>query len=308
MFPVSPGKMTKALIIDDVADNVDLMTFDLQDEGYEVISANEADAGIKLAEQEVPDIILLDVNMPGISGIEACRKIRGDEKIRDIPIILVTANHMDDDIEVGLDAGANDYVTKPYHYEVLAARIRTALRLKEAQDRLVELNNRLEEVATTDSLTGLYNRRHFLELVSVELARAWRHNLPLAICIMDVDKFKQINDINGHLIGDQVLIEIAQVCQSQCREVDIMGRFGGDEFVLCCPDSDAQGALMLTERCREMVNKLEIEGLSQETKASVSWGIASLEDSDKDIASILARADQALYKSKSMGRNKVSGV
>lgn len=304
--------MAKILVVDDVEDNRKLLEYDLQDDEHQVLLAGSGEEALQIADEEKPDLILLDQNMPAMSGNDVLRKLRDDQSLREIPVIMVTANDLDDEVIEALDLGANDYVTKPYSYSVLSARMRTSLRLKRSQDSLRRANKRLEIMATTDALTGLYNRRHFLELASKELAKAKRFERELIITMIDVDHFKKINDEHGHDVGDRVLVELGKRFKAAFRESDIIGRLGGEEFAVCMPDTDGQGAHKSVERARQAVCG-EVFVISRirpqdNLDVTISAGYSSYSGADKDVAAILRRADHALYKAKRDGRNRVIEV
>lgn len=300
--------MAKILVVDDIEDNRKLLELDLQDDDHEVLLAGSGEEALEIAVAQQPDLMLLDQNMPGMSGNQVLRKMRDDEQLKEIPVIVVTANDLDDEVIEALDLGANDYVTKPYSYPVLSARMRTSLRLKRSQDSLRRANKRLEIMATTDALTGLYNRRHFLELAGKELAKAKRFERSLTVAMIDIDHFKKINDEHGHDVGDRVLVEISKRFKAAFRETDIIGRLGGEEFGVCMSDTDHEGAFTSVERVRKAIcgEAFLISRFRPQENLDVtaSIGYSTYAETDKDVAAILRRADHALYKAKRDGRNR----
>jgi diguanylate cyclase (GGDEF)-like protein len=297
--------MSKILIVDDIKDNITLLTFDLEDDGHDIITAQNGEECLSVARQELPDLILLDIMMPVMNGKDALIKLKKDETLKDIPVIMVSANDADDEIISTIDIGAHDYVSKPFVYPILAARIRSALRLKYSQEALQEANQALEKLASYDSLTDAYNRRQFFNLAMHEFSKAQRANRHMAVIILDIDKFKAVNDTFGHAAGDQALISITNLSKEICRDSDIFSRFGGEEFVVCCPDSDLIGAVGLAERLREAVQNNVIKFNDQEIQFTVSMGVTMMQPDDKDIDCMLQRADAYLYQAKGGGRNKV---
>lgn len=291
--------MSKILIVDDIPANLQILNVHLTDEDYEVIecqSGQQALDELKINPEAI-DLILLDVMMPGMSGLEVLAEIKRNPQTENIPIILVTANADDQNVAEGLDMGAFDYIIKPYSLVVLLARVRAALREKERQDLL-------EKWATTDPLTGLMNRRHFFELADRELEQTRRSNRPLSFIMLDIDHFKKVNDEHGHLVGDAAIIQIAELLKQELRKVDFCGRYGGEEFVLCLPDTPLQGALELGERIRQEVEKLEIDTKDDNLlHITASLGVAENQQ-DPNVEAILKRADQALYEAKAAGRNQ----
>ncbi len=296
--------MAKILVVDDIQDNISLLCFNLEDDHHEVITATNGYECLDKAIEHSPDLILLDMMMPGINGTETLARLQQDNSLKDIPVIMVSANDADDFIIEALDIGALDYVAKPFIYPVLAARMRTALRLRENQRELQELNKRLSKLASLDPLTEAYNRRHFLELGNTEFAKAQRFHRPLSVIMLDVDKFKAINDTYGHPTGDAALKQLTKLCQNAGRSSEVVGRFGGEEFVLCCPDTDQAGAMALAERLRASIEESTLNFDGHSLNYTASMGVTSIRDDDKSLNDMLRRADQLLYQSKESGRNR----
>lgn len=291
--------MTRILVVDDVPANVEILSFHLEDEGYEVIEAQSGEQalGILQSSEKEIDLILLDVMMPVMSGLDVLAQVKRNPETDNIPVILVTANADDQNVAEGLDMGAFDYIIKPYSLVVLLARVRAALREKERQDLL-------EKWATTDPLTELYNRRHFFDLAERELERSRRLKSELSFIMLDIDFFKQVNDQYGHLTGDNALILLSGILKDALRKVDFCCRFGGEEFVLCLPDTPSQGAWEVAERIRTQVACTPLPTQNnQEIYIQVSLGIASSKR-EHSVEVILKRADEALYQAKESGRNQ----
>lgn len=246
------------------------------------------------------DLVLLDVMMPGMSGLEVLKNIRNQNELMNIPVILVTANADDQNVAEGLDLGAFDYIIKPYSLMVLLARVRTALREKERLDLL-------EKWATTDPLTELLNRRFFFELAERETERSLRHKNAISYIMLDIDFFKKVNDEYGHIVGDQTLVSLSQLIKKQLRKVDFCCRFGGEEFVICLPDTELKQAKEVAERLRVTVNKMPLNCTNQTFNISVSLGIACNKENESPEQTI-SRADTALYKAKAAGRNQTQVV
>lgn len=298
--------MATILIVDDIADNRQLLRFDLEDDQHKVIEAADGYACLEQVETNSPDLILLDMMMPGLSGMEVLERLKAAPSSQNIPVIMVSADDTDDLIISTLDIGAHDYVSKPVIYPVLAARIRSALRLKEAQQELFQANATLQQLASTDTLTGLYNRRHFINLAAAEISRARRHNRSVSLMMIDADHFKDINDNHGHAVGDQALVHIANTCKRLCRESDIIGRFGGEEFLICCPDTDVSGCCELAERIKQTMPKRD-EASSSLPVFTVSIGVCQYLHGNT-LDECIARADAQLYRAKKSGRNQVKYV
>lgn len=297
--------MAKVLIVDDIEDNIKLLWYNLEDDEHEIESATDGYQCLEKAKIFMPDIILLDLMMPGISGLETLKLLKDDEALEPIPVIMISANDGDESIIHALDLGAQDYVTKPFIYPVLAARLRSVVRLKESQEKLAEANKTLELLASQDPLTDTYNHRHFFNLAAAEFAKAKRYHRPISTIMIDADHFKSINDRYGHAVGDQALISMASICQELIRESDFIGRLGGEEFAVCCPDTSIEGTCKLAERIREAIEKSVTEHDDVSLQFTVSLGVATLSPDDNTFNTILDRADSLLYEAKQGGRNQV---
>jgi len=298
--------MARVLIVDDIEDNIRLLGYNLEDDGHDIESADNGHLGIEKARSFAPDIILLDLMMPIISGIDTLKLLKADEQLKDIPVIMISANDGDDSIVHALDLGAQDYVTKPFIYPVLAARLRSAVRLRDSQLALAAANSALSLLASQDPLTDTYNHRHFFNLAGGEFAKSRRYKRPLCAIMIDADHFKAINDNYGHAVGDQALIALAGTCQKLIRASDFVGRLGGEEFAICCPDTDLDGAHLLAERVRQAIADLTVENEGVQLNFTVSLGVTEARDEDKAFSSLLDRADKLLYHAKQSGRNRVT--
>jgi len=297
--------MTKVLVVDDVEDNIVLLTFELEDEGFDVIAAHSGQSCLERVENDNPDIILLDLRMPGISGLETLEQLKADERTRDIPVIMISASTSDNSVIRALDIGAHDFVSKPIEYPVLSARMRSALRLVNARRALIKANDELERLATEDPLTNTYNRRHYFSLSEIEYSKSRRHNRQLSVLMIDADLFKAINDTYGHAAGDQALRALTDCCRQASRKSDVLGRLGGEEFAITCPDADINGAFALAERIRQSCEEGVIQVNNDKTISfTVSIGVTMITDTDENFDQILQRADNMLYQAKSLGRNR----
>ncbi|MBW3573186.1 MAG: diguanylate cyclase [Gemmatimonadetes bacterium] len=304
---------TRILVVDDVPDNVEILDARLSSRGYEVVTATNGEEALASVSDTPPHLILLDVMMPGMDGREVARRIKEDESLPFIPIILVTALSEADDVVQGLESGADDYISKPYNFRELEARVRAMLRIKGLQDELdqknreLELaNHRLKKLSITDGLTELFNHRHVHELLQDEFERSARTGENVAVVMMDLDRFKAINDTYGHPTGDVILYETAQIIQETAREIDMVGRYGGEEFIAILPETAEDPAAAFAERVRAAVEGHVFRDGSTEVRMTVSCGVASLSAQRVDSPeSLLKRADQALYQAKESGRNRV---
>ncbi len=297
--------MHRVLVVDDVPDNITLLTFELEDDNFEVLAASSGQECLDIVKLDPqPDIILLDIHMPGISGIETLQQLKNDEDTQDIPVIMVSAHSAEERIVECIDFGAHDFVSKPIEYPVLAARMRSALRLSQALQALENANNALNVLATTDSLTGAYNRRHFFTLAEKELAKKARYNGPITIIMLDIDHFKAINDKYGHAAGDLALQKVMECLRDVCRSYDIIGRLGGEEFAVCCSQAAMEGVAVLAERIRLACEAMEITFNDVSFHLTVSFGVTEL-SVDESFDEALHRADTLLYEAKQSGRNRV---
>jgi diguanylate cyclase (GGDEF)-like protein len=242
--------------------------------------------------------------MPGLEGLEVCRRLRKKETTNPSYVILLTARGEKGDIVQGLEAGANDYISKPYNNAELLARIRVGQRILDLQSRLLETQAALAYQATHDALTGIFNRRAILDRLTQELSRALRQGNKLSIGMCDIDHFKKINDSLGHQTGDEVLIAFANCLHANLREYDCVGRYGGEEFLVITTGLSGQSDDELYERLRQQVAVAEIKTKAGNVSLTVSIGTAA-GTGQCTVDALLAAADAALYKAKAAGRNRV---
>ena len=299
------NKIYTILVVDDAKDTLLLLDFDLSSQGYQVIKVESGELALTYLETHSVDLMLLDLYMPGLSGLETLKIIKETPELSHIPVIMLSASSEENEIVDALEYGADDYVTKPYIAKVLLARIRTSL-------RLMEKNQELEMLAKTDFLTGLNNRGNFYELSAKTINQCQRNAQSLVIAMLDIDKFKWVNDTYGHNIGDKVLVEFAHILLLSCRDYDIVGRIGGEEFAVCMPDISLENAMVVCERLRKKVENHRIT-LNQKTNEklsiTVSIGVTSKkcvnDDVSFDVDDLLRFADKGLYQAKDNGRNQV---
>jgi diguanylate cyclase (GGDEF)-like protein len=287
----------KILIVDDSPDALAVAQARLASEKLEIICADGGLAGLEMARRQKPDLILLDIDMPDLSGFEVCRSLKRDPDLCMIPILFLAASGDAEDKVRGLDLGAVDYVTKPFDAFELRARVRAALRTKYFQDLLIEH-------AHVDPLTGLPNRRALMERLQREWSRLERHGGALSLIMADIDHFKLVNDSYGHPCGDVVLQQIAQAIAGQCRHTDLPTRYGGEEFAIVVPDENADGAACLAERCRKQIAGLQLPADQGVIQVTASFGVADARGASSS-QDLIDRADAALYEAKTAGRNQV---
>jgi two-component system cell cycle response regulator len=303
----------RVLVVDDLPDNVEILRARLESRGYAVATAANGEEALASVHAAPPQVILCDVMMPGIDGYEVARRIKRDESLPFIPIILVTALSDTENIVQGLNTGADDYIAKPYHFQELEARVRAMLRIKRLQDELdrtireLEVaNKRLKKLSITDGLTELFNHRHVHELLHEEFERSRRSEEPLAVVMIDLDRFKAVNDTYGHPTGDVVLYETARILKETAREIDMVGRYGGEEFIAILPNTDEEEAARFAERVRTAVEAHLYRDEQNELHMTCSSGVASFPA--EGVAApeeLLKNADEALYVAKESGRNRV---
>jgi two-component system cell cycle response regulator len=299
------GEQPPSLVL--VAENSDSIRAELLhqlgERGHRVAGAGDGEQVLALVEREVPDVVLLDHELPGTDGMTVLDRLRADDRLAAVPVIMLTESSDPELLVEALRRGAHDNVRKPVDAAELDARVMAALRVKRLHDALLEANRRLARQALTDDLTGLANRRHGAHQLEREIALGVRHGRLLALIRVDVDHFKAINDTHGHQAGDQVLAEIARRLAGAGRGGDELARWGGDEFVAILPGTDRPGALRAAERLRAAVAAAPIEAAGTALDVTVSVGWAHWAGDTPD--DLLARADGALYKAKDAGRNAV---
>jgi two-component system cell cycle response regulator len=273
--------------------------------GYEpVVTRDGAAAWEELQKPGAPRLALLDWNMPGLEGLEVCRRLRSKETTDPSYVILLTGRTEKGDIVQGLEAGANDYISKPYDTAELLARIRVGARMLELQSSLLETQAALAHQASHDALTGIFNRRAILDQLGKELARALRQGGRLSVGMCDIDHFKEVNDRLGHQAGDEVLVAFSRILQACLREYDYVGRYGGEEFLVIASNPSAQGVDVLYERLRRQVAATGIQTRAGEVSLTVSIGTAAAAGPAM-VDQLIAAADRALYQAKAEGRNRV---
>ena len=318
----SQGARLRILVVDDEASTRALLRALLTDMGHEVYEATNGKLGFDRALEVQPQLMIVDWLMPEMDGIDLTKSLRQTKLGRAIYVVILTALEEDDRLIEAFEAGVDDYLTKPLRPRVLAARLRAGQRVIQMQREIerdteeirrfaAELavsNRRLQEAALTDSLTGFPNRRYAMERFQQEWAAATRSKRPLSCMVIDLDKFKSINDTYGHDVGDTVLKQIAAALKGALRAQDVICRIGGDEFLVICPDTSLPAAVACGERIRKAADTVPVMADMLKLKGSVSIGVATREDAMADIDALIKRADQGAYVSKQHGRNCVSAV
>ena len=290
----------KVLIADDDPVSLLFLRATLEDWGYDVTTAQDGKSAFELLQQrDAPMLAILDWMMPGMDGIDVCRSLRQGRRDHYTYLIMLTARSEVEFMVEAMNAGADDFVSKPFNLEELQVRIR-------AGKLIVELQQELRLKATRDALTGIYNRGAIIDILDKEMSRHRRDNKPLGIIFADLDHFKKINDTFGHLAGDTVLCEVTQRIANALRPYDSLGRYGGEELLLTLPACLANKAVEVAERIRSKVDATPIHTSFGSIASSVSIGVTVLFPGEQQsMQNLLQRADQALYRAKGNGRNRV---
>jgi diguanylate cyclase (GGDEF)-like protein len=302
----------KILLVEDSETQAKIAKDSLQKQGYEVVWAEDGKSAIKVATSSPPDLILLDFMLPDINGDEVCRWLKLNKGTRTIPIIMLTVKDSISDKVSGLEAGADDYVPKPFNEVELNARIYACLRTKSLQDELKHKNEELEELLTkvktlanTDPLTDLFNRRRFETFLEKEFDKTVRYKTPISCLMIDIDNFKKINDEYGHQIGDSVLQEMANIVKTTFREIDIIARWGGEEFIVLMPHTKTEGAKMSASRLIQIIANHRFSKIP-DRKITISIGVASAPSPSIDSEeSLINASDIAMYEAKKKGRDRL---
>lgn len=307
----------KALVIEDSRTSQAMIAHLLRDIGIEPVQAESGETGLALYAQRRPDLILLDVVLPDIDGLEVARRIRAEEGPGDwTPIVFLTGRASDTDLEAGIEAGGDDYLIKPINPVVFAAKVRAMSRIAQMRDKLLETTHQLDQVnrelmrlSAMDGLTGLANRRHFDTVLRAEWERGERRRHPVSLLMCDVDHFKPFNDNYGHLHGDECLRRISSALQFAIRRpCELAARYGGEEFALLLPETSAPHAMEIAESVRANVERLEIEhGHAPKGRVSISIGVATrVPNTQLSPERLIALADKALYLAKKGGRDRAA--
>lgn len=308
----------KVLVVEDSRTSLLMITHQLQGLGATTVGAPDGRTALELFARERPDLVLLDVILPDIDGMEVARRIRdSEEQGHWTPIVFLTACTADSDVERGIAAGGDDYLIKPISEIVLGAKLRAMQRIAHMRDALYQstraldaANRELLRLSSVDGLTGIANRRQFDHSVALEWRRSARTQEPMSLLMCDVDCFKQYNDRHGHLAGDECLRRVATaLTDNKQRPADLVARYGGEEFAVILPETDAGGALLVAEKLRAAIQALAIPHLGSVAASHVTISIGAatrVPVSGQPPTSLIAYADKALYRAKRDGRNRVA--
>ena len=301
-----------ATVAEDDRTTATMLTRALETWGFEVRVAHDGLAAWDLLNASAPPALaIVDWMMPGLDGLELCRRIRTSETLHGLYVLLLTARDQRADVVNGLDAGANDYMVKPFHFDELRARVNAGLRVAGLQNRLAERMTELQtsrdhlaRLVSTDALTEVYSRRWWFQLAETEFSRSRRYHRALSVLMIDLDHFKQVNDTFGHATGDTLLQLFARMLRRECRRSDVIGRVGGEEFAVLVPEGSLEAAQHLAARINLESRRLAVPG-APDLQCSCSIGISEVREDDGGIDAALRRADAAMYAAKRSGRNCV---
>jgi two-component system, cell cycle response regulator len=297
----------KVLVADDEIVSRRLIESSIRRWGYEILVAKDGIEALQiLLDSDPPHMAVLDWLMPGMDGVELCRRVRARKDETYTYILLLSSKKSSDDVVAGLEAGADDYITKPFEPQELKVRLRTGKRILCLLDQLTSARETLRDLAARDPLTGLWNHNSIIDLLEKELARADRQGTSNGIVLADLDHFKQINDTYGHLAGDRVLCAAAEALRTSVRPYDLVGRFGGEEFIIVLSGCDELNAVSHCERLRHAIGNLTVDAPGREVHVTASFGVTVVgPDSRMNAQTALHVADSAMYRAKRGGRNRV---
>lgn len=303
--PVSNANHRRILVVDDDHDVAEIIQLALENYGYQVRVAYSAFDALELIETWHPHLIIIDINMPQLNGREAIMQLRSHPE--HFSVIMISHRNTSEEAIAGLDAGADDYIAKPFDPLELVARVRAQMRIKDLNDQLLRTNARLKEMVDTDDLTGLFNMRSLYSRLEFEIARGKRYNRTVCVVMMDMDHFKSVNDGHDHLFGSFVLTEVGKLIKASIRNVDIAARYGGDEFLIVLTEVDRASALLFCERLRQRISEFHFQNGPDEMRltTSIGFSITNPQAPDIDPKQLVRVADWALYEAKRSGRNQV---
>lgn len=312
--------LTRVLVVDDDMAIRSMVGEILTDEGYDVTLAASAEEALQAFRRGGYGLVITDIRMGGMSGVELLKEIKLVDPV--VHVIVMTSYASIDSAVAVLKAGAYDYLIKPFEdLELVLSAAKRAMQsvrlimekevlvqsLKQKNAELERANERLQEIAVRDGLTGLFNHRYFQEILAKEASRASRHHRELSLLFLDVDDFKKYNDTYGHQLGDTLLKQLSHIIMGAMREGDVVARYGGEEFVIILPETDSSYAVQVAEKLRRLVENHPFRGEESQPhgKVTISLGVANWKSDGSTVASLIQRADQALYRAKNEGKNCV---
>lgn len=295
----------KVLIVDDTPENIDILARFLKQQGLNISIAPNGEIALKIIEKNKPDLILLDVMMPGIDGYQLCEKLKSNDQTKAIPIIFISAKSEVEDLVRGFDVGGVDYIVKPFQQKEVVARVKnqlTTVKLIHEKNKLIE---ELDSISRIDPLTGISNRRDMREILENEQFRYERYGKVFCVLMADIDFFKKVNDQYGHDMGDFVLKKVSQILKEKCRKVDYLARWGGEEFLIVLPETSLAGGEKAGESIRKSIEAEKFDFNEQEISITMSIGVACHTRKEMKLEELLKMADERLYVAKERGRNQV---
>ena len=292
------------LVADDSATIRVLVRMELEAAGYEVVEAEDGQRALETVRGGRVDAVLLDVEMPVLDGFQTIAALKEDPLTADIPVVFLTSRSASEDVVGALRAGAHDYLRKPPDPAELLARVAAAVEVTALRGELRRRTEELDRMSRTDHLTDLFNRRHLDESLQVMVASSRRHQFPITVLLVDVDRFKQVNDRYGHEAGDVVLRAVAQALSGAVRVDDVIGRWGGEEFLVLAPYTDVAGARVLAERLRASVARTPVPPVVGTVAVTISIGGATATAPGTEVDLVLRAADEQLYAAKAAGRDR----
>ena len=299
----APDHVPQILVVDDAKENVRMLSALVKDFGR-VSFALDGENALLQAARILPDLILLDIEMPGMDGMEVLRRLRADEALKAVPVIFVTGRADSGDEEAGLTLGAIDYITKPFKPAIVQARVQNQLLLRHYSRSLEQANQQLELLANTDPLTGARNRRFFMSQMKAEFERMQRYQRDCSVLMLDIDHFKRVNDTFGHDIGDEALIAFHRALHGVLRKQDTLARMGGEEFAVLLPETALDHAMVVADHCLQAVREIELSTPDGPLHMTTSAGAAPMDTAAPGYETALKHADMALYAAKQGGRDR----
>ncbi len=296
----------KIIIVDDNDDNIFLLTSMLRSNGYHnITSFSDSEQAYAVLQKDAtpPDALLLDIMMPNMDGLDLCRRIRADDKFAASSVLFITARHGDDAFHDGYNAGAQDFLRKPFSKTELLCRLKSLFTIQDLNKHLLLKNQELTLTSITDGLTGLYNRTFFDKRLAEEFQRCQRYGQIMTLMMMDIDHFKRVNDTHGHPVGDEVLRNLSALLKNMVRGSDLLARYGGEELVLIVSATGLPRATEIADRIREEVAGTPLSETVVNLRITLSVGLAEFTPDMRTPENLLERADQALYAAKKAGRN-----
>lgn len=302
---VFPSTKRRILVVDEDQQSASIIRESLAQQGHEVTIAHTASDAKQFVHSLPPHLVMIDVHAPNLNGMDLLLELRA--LASNFSIIIISDKNSPQEVAGGLDAGADDYIAKPFHKNELVARVRAQLRLRDMNEQLLSSNARLQELVDLDDLTGLLNMRSTFERLEYELKRGKRYNRRVCVVMMDMDHFKSVNDGHDHLFGSFVLSEVGKVIRSSIRTIDIAARYGGDEFLIVLSEIDKEAAFSFCERLRLSIEEYDFQNGPDRMKLTTSIGFSLTDPNfpEVDPRQLVRVADWALYDAKRSGRNRI---